>query len=78
MASGWVSAKFEDLKDEAPVTNRAHSFRGIHGTHGFPQFCRFCGHVPLKNAISELVTRLGCGYESNSQFREWLRTRRFR
>ncbi len=34
--------------------------------------CMFCGHVPLKNNISQIVTRAGCGYARNSQYKSWV------
>lgn len=71
--SGWVRAKVEDLSDEAPPT-RTHSYQGFHGHFGFPQFCRYCGFVYLKNPIGELINRIGCAYHNDVRYRHWRRT----
>jgi hypothetical protein len=71
----WISVNLASLSHEEPQRqDRAHSFRHAKGTS--IQFCRYCGHVPLKNAISVLVTRVGCGYESDLRFQNWVRTGR--
>lgn len=75
--SGWVQARVEDLKDEE--TRRGpHSYRGFHGNHGFPQFCRYCGFIYLKNEIGELVNRAGCSYKSDLLYKNWLKNRHTR
>lgn len=35
-------------------------------------FCTRCGHVPLSNGISKLVTKLGCNYENDSRYKAWV------
>ncbi|WNM70233.1 hypothetical protein [Myxococcus phage Mx1] len=40
------------------------------------QYCKRCGHVPLKNGISQLVTRLGCEYENSPLYKRWLESGR--
>lgn len=36
------------------------------------RYCVNCGHLPLNNWISQLVTRLGCGYADTPQFKAWV------
>lgn len=56
---------------QATVTKfrRGHRFfqpKGVAVT-----FCKSCGHVPLSNAISQYVTKLGCDYEDDARFKAW-------
>lgn len=70
----WVTVSLAELTTaEPPRIDRGHSFGGIRGKHGFPQFCQFCGHVPLKNDISALCTKLGCGYPKDARYLAWRR-----
>lgn len=72
--SGWVTVSVSDLSDkDPPRTDRGHHFQGIHGKFGFPQFCQYCGHVPLKNDISVLCTKIGCAYPRDPRFIAWRR-----
>jgi hypothetical protein len=74
--SDWVTVLASELSHEEPRrANRGHSFRGVRGKIGFPQFCCHCGHCALKNEISILVTRIGCDYERDQRFRDWCRRR---
>ena len=34
--------------------------------------CDYCGHCLLKNRISQLVNRLGCGYANHPQYKQWV------
>jgi hypothetical protein len=73
--SNWVTLKPEDLLPDEPPRKGPHSWTTIPGM-AWPTYCRHCGHVPLRNWISRLVTRLGCGYEQDAQYRLWQRTHR--
>lgn len=80
MSTNWVQINFNEKlsEEETDRKDRNHSFRGVHGNYGFPQFCRHCGHVNLSNYISNLVSRIGCDYEKDSRYRQWLNTIRKR
>ncbi len=50
---------------------------GLH--HKFPvkkgkwiPSCDHCGHVPLNNAISNLINKIGCGYKKHPQYKAWV------
>ncbi len=36
--------------------------------------CDYCGHIFLRNNISMLVDRLGCGYREHPKFKAWLKS----
>jgi DNA-binding sugar fermentation-stimulating protein len=38
--------------------------------------CVSCGHIPLSNAISQVVTQAGCNYESDPRYRAWVQSGR--
>lgn len=73
MSGDWITVSLSELSTAEPKRDsRGHSFTGIRGKHGFPQFCGHCGHVALKNGISQLVTRIGCDYQRDPRYRAWL------
>jgi hypothetical protein len=74
MASDWISVR-ELRGDEPQRADRSHSFISPKKMPAV-RYCRYCGHVALKNWISTLVTRLGCGYEADPRYQTWLRTKR--
>jgi Zn ribbon nucleic-acid-binding protein len=51
----------------------------LNGPHQWPNTnnkfvkgCVKCGHVPLTNRISELVTKIGCGYHKHPAYKAWV------
>jgi hypothetical protein len=36
-------------------------------------YCSRCGHIALKNKISTMVTKLGCGFASDGRYQQWLK-----
>ena len=37
-------------------------------------YCYKCGHVALKNDISQLISRIGCDYEEHPAYLHWKRS----
>lgn len=72
----WVTVKASELSSEEPK----RSTRG----HGFVRpkkmqwlcYCRYCGHLALKNDVSKLVTKVGCDFERDPRFLSWKRRQR--
>lgn len=77
MAGDWVTISAAQLSRVEPMrNNRGHSFVSPKFMPWL-QYCRFCGHVALKNDISVLITRIGCDYEGDPRYVGWLlRTKR--
>jgi len=74
MASpGWVQASKADFSpaDDVPLSG-PHNIKPAGKHLAWLSYCRRCGHVPLRNEISQLVTRLGCGYERDQRYQAWL------
>jgi hypothetical protein len=72
--AGWVKIDLKDLKNEEPVRkDRKHSFMGIHGKMGFPQYCNFCGLVLGKCYIAALCASIGCDFERDIRYQQWLK-----
>jgi hypothetical protein len=72
--SDWVSVSVEQLKADEPARkDRGHSFT-CPKRIPWLRYCKHCGHVGLKNAISVLVTRIGCGYERDPRYVTWTKT----
>lgn len=77
MAADWKTIGWDDVSQEEPQRpNRSHAFVAVSPKVPYPNFCRYCGHIPLKNWISKLVTKIGCGFEADPRYKEWLRTKR--
>lgn len=74
--SEWKTVSFNEELDHEEMPDRGHSFIKISKHVQWPPFCRTCGHIPLKNAISTLVTKLGCRYKTKTQYVQWLSTLR--
>lgn len=73
MASpGWVRASKDDFRpeDDVPLTG-PHNIQPAGRHLSWLRYCRRCGHVPLRNSISRLVTQLGCGYERDARYQAW-------
>lgn len=70
----WVTVAETELSDVDPVrTNRGHSWTHCRKV-SWPQFCKYCGLIPLKNEISQLCARLGCDYEHDARVKQWRRS----
>ncbi len=46
-----------------------HSFQSPSGLK--IRYCVGCGLIPLKNWITQMCVRLGCGYKESAQFVAW-------
>lgn len=73
--ANWISLSLNDLLDdtEPPRPNHGHSYMVISKYVSWPHFCKYCGHVPLKNGISQLVSKIGCGYERDPRYVAWVK-----
>lgn len=69
--SDWKTVGWDELSHEEPKrVNQGHAFDRPKAIT-WPSWCRHCGHVPLKNDISKLVTKIGCNYEKDARFKQW-------
>lgn len=59
------------MKDEDELRG-PHVFPPRTKKHNYIPCCDKCGHVPLNNRISILVTKAGCAYRNNAQYRQWV------
>lgn len=73
--SDWKSAQVSDLVD-VPERRGPHAWRTVGPKSNWPKFCLHCGHVPLRNEISDLITKLGCAAKSDPRVKNWKRTHR--
>ena len=70
----WIQVDLNDLSDkEPPRKDQNHSFTSPKGL-AWLHYCRHCGHVGLKNVISVLVTKIGCGYERDPRYQTWAKS----
>jgi hypothetical protein len=64
----WKTVSLTELSKEEPERkDRGHSFIRPKRIPWL-SYCRYCGHVPLKNEISVLVTRIGCAFERDQRY----------
>lgn len=55
--------------------HQGHRWNHVRGYPGI-RWCVSCGHVPLRNAISTLVTTIGCNWEDHPTIQAWRRAGR--
>ena len=69
--SDWQTIRFDAVSKEEPKrVDRGHAFTTPKRVPWL-KFCRSCGHIPLRNAISEIVSKAGCGYETDVRYLAW-------
>lgn len=72
--SDWVTVSERELGTLEPKrSNRGHSYTHV-AKVSWPSFCKYCGLIPLKNAISKLCAKLGCDYALDPRVKQWRRT----
>lgn len=66
----WVTIDPSTIQADTAELSGPHRYQRK-GT--WLQYCIRCGHCPLRNAISELVHRIGCGFKSDQRYIAWVR-----
>jgi len=69
-SGGWVTIDPSKPSPDAKLTG-PHHFKPMKRLSSF-RYCIRCGHADLRNKISEMVTRIGCGYEDDPRYKTWV------
>jgi hypothetical protein len=65
---GWVTID----PDKIEVDNKGWTGPHAYTRGSWPVWCNKCGHVALRNPVSELVHKIGCSFKTDQRYIQWV------